>query len=270
MLVTARKIKGLHLSARDGAIGTVKDLYFDSEEWIIRYLVVDTGGWLRGRKVLVSPVAAREPDWEEGRLPIELTREQVEHSPGIELDEPVSRQHEALLHQHYGWPVYWAAAAYPPIGFGGGVAPVPPLGAGGELGSADAIQPAVSEEMAEVPVGDPHLHSMAEVQGYRIAAVDGAIGHVEDFLTDVQTWRVTSLLVDTRNWWPGRTVLVAPEWIREVFWERREVQVDLARHAIRHAPEFDPGQPVEPGYLERLHHYYRHQFPPRVLAEDQD
>ena len=46
-----------------GLIGEVDDLYFDDEDWAIRYLVVDTGGWLSGRKVLISPVAIGHPDW---------------------------------------------------------------------------------------------------------------------------------------------------------------------------------------------------------------
>lgn len=262
MLIESKECEGLHLQARDGSIGTVKDVYFDADTWIIRYLVVDTGSWLKDRKVLVSPVAAHASEWDDKKLPVDLTREQVRNSPGVELDQPVSRQHEALLHEYYGWPHYWTTPAPYPAGTTAAASMAFPVGSSGAREAGDPAGAAVSEEM-EMPHGDPHLHSMAEVRGYKIAAVDGAIGHVEEFLIDTQPWRVACLLVNTRNWWPGRTVIVAPEWIREVQWSRREVQVDLSRDTIQRAPEYDASRPVDAEYIARLHEFYRHRFPPR-------
>src|SRR5262249_11151974 len=55
MLRTARQLKGASLVATDGDVGSVQDLYFDDTTWTIRYLVVDAGTWLSGRRVLISP-----------------------------------------------------------------------------------------------------------------------------------------------------------------------------------------------------------------------
>ena len=43
MLIKASELKGLKLGARDGEIGRVKDFYFDDQNWVVRYLVADTG-----------------------------------------------------------------------------------------------------------------------------------------------------------------------------------------------------------------------------------
>jgi len=81
MLRNITELRGYTILATDGHIGTVDDFYFDDEDWTIRYLVVDTGGWLSGRKVLISPLSLGRPDFPGRLLPVSLTKAQVEHSP---------------------------------------------------------------------------------------------------------------------------------------------------------------------------------------------
>ena len=95
MLRNVKNLRGYVIRAIDGTVGKVDDFYFDDEDWGIRYLVVDTGSWLSGRKVLISPVTVGHAGWMARRLPVALTRAQVEHSPDIDTRKPVSRQHEA-------------------------------------------------------------------------------------------------------------------------------------------------------------------------------
>jgi hypothetical protein len=64
------------------------------------------------------------------------------------------------------------------------------------------------------------------------------------------------MLVDTRNWLPGRKVLIAPQWITAVDWPERRVHVDLARHAVETSPEFDPTRPIARDYEDALHGHY--------------
>ena len=97
MLRNVKDLRGYAIRATDGVIGEVDDLYFDDEDWAIRYLVVDTGNWLSGRKVLISPLAIGHPDWLGQLLPVSLTKAQVEGSPDIDTRKPVSRQQEAAL-----------------------------------------------------------------------------------------------------------------------------------------------------------------------------
>src|SRR5678815_5203359 len=108
MLRSVKSISGFVISAQDGEIGTAHDFYFDDELWTIRYLVVQTGGWLSGRRVLISPVSLGQPLWLGRSLPVSLTMEQVRNRPDINTDMPVSRQQIRAMNACYGWPHYWA------------------------------------------------------------------------------------------------------------------------------------------------------------------
>lgn len=235
-----RSVKELHdytIHATDGDIGSVHALLFDDQTWDIRYLVCDVGGWLPGRLVLLAPSALKQPHYDTRMISVALTKEQVEHSPDIDSDMPVERQYEIALHRYYDWPVYWGALE--PVG-----AIVPSL-------------PAVAmDEIGDDPRVDPHLRSTREVIDYYIQARDGDIGHVEDFIIDDALWVMRYMVVDTRNWWPGKKVLVAPQWITEIRWGDAQVQVDMTREQIKSSPEFDPTAPVNRVYEERLFDYY--------------
>ena len=104
MLTNASNLKGLTIQALDGELGSVEQFYFDDESWGVRYLVVDTGGWLSGREVLISPISITHTDWPAKRLHVALTKKQVEESPGIDVHMPISRRHEALYMGYYGYP----------------------------------------------------------------------------------------------------------------------------------------------------------------------
>lgn len=244
MLKTVTELKGATIAATDGDIGSVKDVYFDDVVWTIRYLVVDTGTWLPGRQVLISPMSVRGSAWGD-QVPVALTREQVENSPPIEADQPVNRQYEAALSRHYGYPYYWegagrwGAVAYPDV-----VRPIP---------TSPAAQEALARDLA---TDDRTLRSASDVMTYYIGATDGDLGHVEGFLVDDRGWAIRYMIVDTRNWWPGRKVLISPTWIKEVSWPASKVHVDLSREKIKSAPEYDPSRPLERDDETRLfgHH----------------
>ena len=119
MLYTAKTLKGYKLDSLDGEIGRVKEFYFDDRHWTIRYLVADTGNWLPGRQVLISPYAlvAVNTDIYKEQIEIDLTKKQIEDSPSLNSDKPVSRQFEENYYGYYGWPLYWSGpyswGAYP-------------------------------------------------------------------------------------------------------------------------------------------------------------
>ncbi len=251
MLHHAGELKHFAIRAQDEDIGSVVDLFFDDRQWTVRYLVIDTGGWLIGRRVLVTPIAIRQVRWNDRAIDIALTRQQVENSPDIASDLPVSRQKEIEYFRYYGYPPYWSggglwgAGMYPGALMGpAAVAPAP-------------ITPPDAQTDEAVDAGDPHLRSVDEVRGYGIRATDDELGSVEDFLLDDQTWSLRYLVVDTGGWLSGRKVLVAPRWIRQISWEDRAVAVDLPRDVIAQAPEFDPSRPIDRDYETRLHAYYR-------------
>ena len=107
MLTNAKNLKGFVIQATDGKIGTVDQFYFDDETWGIRYLTVETGGWLDDRRVLISPFSVVSADWKAKRLDVALTKKQVENSPDIDTHRPVSRQYETEYLAYYGYPNYW-------------------------------------------------------------------------------------------------------------------------------------------------------------------
>ena len=204
--------------ATDGDVGTVHDVYFDDRNGIVRYFVVDTGLWLFGRKVLLSPVAIEAARWDEDELLVALTQEQVQGSPEIDLEKPVSRQMEEQLYTYYGWAPYWHVGVPPAV-------------------AADIHAATEAEQRREA---DPHLRSAREVLGYHIEARDGEIGHLQDLYLEPGPWIIRYALVDTRNWLPGRHVLVAAQWIDAIDWGEARVHIDLAQEQIEAAPQLDP------------------------------
>lgn len=246
MLRPASGFKGLSVAAVDGDLGSVRDLYFDDLSWTIRYLVADTGRWLPGRQVLISPLSVR--DVTEEAVVVSLTREQVKNSPPIDADKPVERQQEERLAAHYDQRYYWEG----PYRWGllayAGMPPVP------TSIPRDPVREEAAARSAEL--GDPSLRSTRNVTGYNIAALDGDIGHVEDFLVEDRAWAIRYLVVDTRNWLPGRKVVLSPEWIKTVSWADSRVYVDLRQDEIQAAPEYDPTRPFERSYEERLFEHH--------------
>lgn len=241
MLRNIQEIEHYTIRATDGAIGKVKDLYFDDDAWVIRYFVVDAGSWLSDRKVLISPISVHRPDWRHYTLPVSLTMEQVRHSPDIDTDRPVSRQHEETVLGYYGYPGYWGDVGL----WGPGLYPyglVPGYAGDGadKLESRQALEAHLRDERGCRRNDDPHLRSCNAVAGYRIHATDGEIGHVSGFLVDEETWAVRYLVIDTSNWWIGHKTLIAPPWIKGVHWADRTVWVDVSRDAIKDAPAYDP------------------------------
>ena len=125
MLHTVKELHDFTVGASDGEIGEVKDVYFDDERWAIRYMVVEAGGWLNGRKVLISPISVRGVDWDDEVLNVKLSKQQVRDSPSVDTDKPVSRQHEIDYYNYYGYNSYWEGANL----WGLGGYPVPWVGA---------------------------------------------------------------------------------------------------------------------------------------------
>jgi hypothetical protein len=241
MLRSMKATLNYGLLASDGKIGTVDDFLFDDTAWTVRYLVANTGGWLKGRLVLISPAALEKPDWQSHLFPVELTRHQIEQSPSILTDAPLARQKEMELARHYNWPVYWAIDSLGGFGAAPIVTPIEP--------PPEQAKPARDE-------GDPHLRSVREVRGYHIHATDGDIGHVDDFIVDDADWAIRYLVADTRNWLPGRRVLLGCDWIQEVSWNDARVVVRHSRAEIENSPPYDPSAPVNREYEEVLHDYY--------------
>lgn len=241
MLRSMNDLENYTIGATDGDIGQVKDFYFDDQAWVIRYLVVDAGSWLSSRKVLISPISIRGPNWALRRLPVSITKEQVRNSPDIDTDKPVSRQHEIDFHSYYGYPDYagglgiWDEGMYPYL-----MDPGYPQSSLGRAERDKADQELVRAEQEQHRNDDPHLRSCKAVIGYHIHATDGDIGHVQGLLIDEESWAIRYIVVNTSNWWRGHLVLIAPQWIKDINWTDESVTVNLSRGAVQDAPPYQP------------------------------
>jgi len=251
MMQVISPLKGFAIEAKDDMIGTVADFLFDDATWKVRWLVVDCGTWLTGRKVLIHPSAIVRADLERLRFVVSLTKAQVEKSPELAEDQPVSQQMENRLYSYYGWDPLWSgpylgetpgAMAWPYM------AP-PYFGLGLDAGEGHG-------KRAGLHGADPHVRSVNEVMGYRIHAVDGEIGHVENFMIDDADWSIHYFVVDTRNWWFGKRVLISPHAVKSIDWFDRHVELEVSREKVKSSPPWDPLEAFNRDYAERLHQHY--------------
>ena len=257
MLRTYVELQDYRIGATDGTIGHVRDCYFDDVAWVVRYLIVDTARWFSGRQVLISPISLGTPDTLTREFPVALTRAQVRGSPGVDTAKPVSRQHEMQYLDYYSYPYYWGGLGF----WGGGYYP-------SDLVAANHVDTRPDREALNA---DPHLRSCDAVLRYRISASDGEIGHVEGYLVDTDTWAIRYLVVATSNWLLGHRVLVSPLWIERISWIESYVVVDLTREAVRNAPRYAAGVPLERADEAAMYRYYERDGywaaePPRLAA----
>jgi len=239
MFIKAKALRGRTLRCLDGEIGNVKEFYFDDKHWTIRYLIVDTGNWLTGRQVLISPYAIISTEIESQYISINLTKKQIEESPSLDSDKPVSRQFEEAYYGYFGWQPYWGGpymwGSYPNI--------VP---------DNKKLKKSIKDEKS----WNPNLRSTHDVSGHDIQALDGQIGHVDDFIIDVETWAIRYLIIDTQNWWPGKKILISTKWIKRISWSESKVFVNLLLETIKQSPEYSEELLLTRDYETGLHKHY--------------
>ncbi|WP_201245909.1 PRC-barrel domain-containing protein [Halochromatium salexigens] len=247
MLRSLAEPEGYRLEALDGDIGHCHDFLFDDELWTLRYMVADTGGWLSGRKVLISPAQLEAPDWERQRMPVTLTKTQIEQSPPLDVDAPVSRRYEQLYNEFHSLPSYW---------LGSGLWGDFPIPTSLTTMQEARIEPATATsgatiEDADLEEGDDvHLRSVREVTGYRVVApstVDSGIdkvGRVVDLIVNDSSWALRAFIIDTSRLPFSKKVLLPVDAIAEIDWVSRQVVADVSAERIEEAPPFDPSEAV--------------------------
>lgn len=228
------QLVGYGLQARNGEIGSLEEIYFDDDQWTVRYFVVRTGGWLLGRRVLVVPSVVTSVDETTKRLNVDLTRAQIKACPPLDTQLPVSRRYERQYYQYYGWEPYWG---------------------GDPLLAPTSLDPERARD-AQTDADEYHLRSSKEATGSRIHALDGEIGYVVDLIVEEPEWLVRYLEVDTRHWLPGKRVLIGTPWISHAAWHKNVVSVDLPCEAIQTAPTYDPNKIIGRDYQAALYKHY--------------
>jgi sporulation protein YlmC with PRC-barrel domain len=242
MLRSLKELEGYKVGATDGDLGHAVNVLLDDKRWVVRYLVVDTAGFFEiERDVLISPISFGKTEWAARRFNVNLTKDRVRRSPGLDTDKPVSRVRELQHAEYYGYPAYWGDVGI------WGMGAYPSLLAGGPWSAPAKDTPGAN---------DHHLRSAKELRGYHLHANDGVVGHLEDFVADDETWEVRYLVIATSNWWFGKRVLISPQWATAINWDERTVSVDLSRAAIRAAPEWVLGTTIDRAYEQQLYAAY--------------
>ncbi|MFP4378114.1 MAG: PRC-barrel domain-containing protein [Spirochaetales bacterium] len=233
MFVHLKDLEGLRISAEDGEIGHVADVYVDDHQWVVRYLVVATGSWLFGKKVLISPNAVTKLDRSGGAICVALSKEQVRNSPDIDTDRPISRQQEAEYHLYYNFPPYWGGVALWGRYEQPGVEP------------DETDEEATHQDKKYGAKWDSHLRSAREVRGYRVTATDGEVGHIDNFLMESDTWAIRYLVINTGGWLKRHEVLFIPKLIDRVSWADARVTVNTSKGLLERAPEYHAGHEID-------------------------
>jgi sporulation protein YlmC with PRC-barrel domain len=242
-----KSLKGYSLRETDGELGHVVEFYFDDETWTIRYLIVETGSWFSEKKVLISPSAIKKPDWENEVFPVTLTKDQIENSPDIDTDKPVSRQQEQQLSAYYTWDPYWGNEPH-----GGAIFGAMPS----DLYESQIAEPENVNDQIPEPEGDKHLRSTKEIEDYKIHATDGEIGKVVDYIVDDTNWKIEYLIVEAGDWLNSKKVVLSTKWITDINWENEVVIVNISADEVKNSPDYDDSQPINDDYERDLNNHY--------------
>jgi sporulation protein YlmC with PRC-barrel domain len=218
MLQNTKELYGNRIAALDGEVGRVKDFYFDDKTGTVRYLVADTGSWLTGRLVLLSPHAFGKLDQYENTLHIKLTKKQIENSPPVDSHRPVSREYEIDYYRYYGWPAYWPDDQTWGMGSHLVIVPPPPKSTG---------------HQAQPSYASRHLQSAQALTGYAIQTVDGAIGQVSGLMVDDRSWMIRDLVVEAGHWYAGKQILISKIKVERISYEEAKVYVNLTKADVQ-------------------------------------
>jgi hypothetical protein len=252
MLTSLSRLHGSAVQGFDGEVGSVARFLLQVNPWVVRYIVVSTGTWSEGGEVLISPWSIAPGTVISDRVALSLNRDQVRQSPRYDAEEALTREHERALLAHYGYPMYWVGPMlWGPVPAAAGMPPPEPAG---PTPTSDDDRH-LGTTMVDSPVAG--LADSRQVVGTHLQARDGDIGHVHDFLVESESWRVRYLVIDTKNWWTGRQVLIAPEWIDSFEWPDHKVHVSVDRAAIENAPEYDPDRTLSREDEVALYRHYR-------------
>jgi hypothetical protein len=232
MLREASNLLGQPIDATDGRLGTIEDLYFDDQDWRVRYAVVKTGLPFRRSYVLLRPADVEKSDCTLPRLNVWLTRAEARARPNASTELTVSEQRRTVRRA------------------------TSPLRKLAERLGVRVDDRQLLEEAQRVMASDPHLRSIRAVRSYRLSAREGAAGRVRDFVVDDVTWAVCHVEAEVDLFIGKKSVLVLPQSVEDVNFDARSVRVGLSRHALGGAPRFQRLALMSRLYMMCVYDYY--------------
>ncbi|MEW9796571.1 PRC-barrel domain-containing protein [Alteromonas sp. CYL-A6] len=240
MMISFKQLTHFSIHTTDDRIGGCRDVLFDDQDFVARYLVADTNTWLPlSRKVVISPISVESIDMDDQQINVAMTAEVLKNSPSIDEHKPVSREYEETLFQYFGYGYYWIG----PGAWGDFAHP-------GQL----ADLPHYEEQDAQTtPAETNHLRACSEVNGYDVATLDDTVGHICDFVIDTTSWAIVLLVVDTNNWLPGgKKLAVPPIKMEKIDWSNHSVSIAFSHDALMQQPEVDSHKLADEDYVKAL------------------
>jgi len=250
MNYSLKRMQDFKIEEQDGEMGSVDDVFFDEAAWTLRYLIVDTGGWLFGRKVLVSPVAVKAIDDAARLVSVALTREQIKHSPEISADPALTREQEATYRDYFGWPYYWQGSAIDSAA----LTNASPEGM--EVGDIEFGR-GPDPTMDDLVQRDTLLRSARDTIGYAVQAAHEEVGNVEDFLIDDDGWSIPYLVVKLLGA-EERFVLLPTELVHEIGWPDKYVAVGVSVEDLQKAPAYSGTSLHDKSVFDKVSSYFGH------------
>lgn len=248
MLQAVRKFIKMKVRGTDGICGHIQDIYFDEEKWTLRYFLLDTGGWLPGKLVLISPLAIDDIDFKNKILEVNLSKDQIDKCPNPSEHAPITRQMEENYANYYEYPHYWPGMGiWPAVGY--------------DLAYYSRFQnhghtDQETQSLKNKKIKDQHLRTANELKSYSLVAIDGKFGHLEDFIVDDETWELRYLVIDTINWWPSKVIILSPQWIEKIDWVELEIILGLDKVKIKNSPLYTE-ENLDRDYEINLYDYYQ-------------
>jgi sporulation protein YlmC with PRC-barrel domain len=252
MLRSCKSLEGYSLHARDGEIGHLKTLHFNDEDWSIKYLVIDIGGFWSEKKVLLLPNSAFEFSWIEQNISVNLDREQIKQALPYSADLPVTEQHQ-LLNKINFKSLYliepWSGS-FLPLWF-------PDLEAG------KALSNLVKE------IGDKDLRCVKMINGYKVVLKDKEIGKVEDFVLDCNQWKLRDIVIDTNNLFQRNKKIIPVSKIKIFDTDSEKIELDISSSELQDFPDYNEHDAVNREYVVKFYDYYgRLKYSDKVQYED--
>lgn len=243
MKQSLNEIIGYTIEAKDGEKGKVKDILFDEERWVVRYLDVDLANFPEDNRVLIPKMFLKKPLWSIEHFPVELTIKDIYNCPSLSKKLPISRKYEEKLNRYYKSDDYWSKVFIPFVGAPGVTYPIRPT----------RIPTKVIDEKKVAS----KLRSFKEFNGYHIHAIDGKLGHIDDVIIEDDYWQIIYVSIDTSNWLPwSKRVLVGVEWMEEISYANKEIKINLDIETIKSAPEFHPSEDIDKEFEAKLNMHY--------------
>jgi hypothetical protein len=202
MLYDLATLTGASVTATDGEIGSVRNFLFDDRTWMIRYIVVDVRRWLTRRDVVLATAAVDRPDCANKTFRVNLTLDQVNHSPAVDAEKPVSHQQEVAMMEYFGRFAYW-------LDIKSGLSATMPTGM----------------EYPSDPHEDAHLRSVWGLHGYNVCSTADEVGRLKGFVLDANSWHLGYLDIKMGNWLQNRSVLVPTHWVKSISWAHHRVDL---------------------------------------------